>query len=78
MRTLRRTLSIIGIATLLSSFGCATRTVIVVDRNDDIVRLGPNVVGSVSVYRNGEWQEAGKMKLPEGWYAGPGPKDLTH
>jgi hypothetical protein len=52
--------------------------VIVVDRNDDIVRLGPNVVGSVSVYRNGQWQDAGKMKLPEGWYAGPGPKDLTH
>lgn len=43
----------------------------VIDRNADIVRLGPNVRGNVSVYRDGAWQDVGKMKLPEGWLAGP-------
>lgn len=51
---------------------CATRTV-VLDPRIDVVRLGPNVVGRVYVYSDGKWILSKPMKLPEGWYAGPGP-----
>lgn len=58
---------------LLSSLtSCATRTV-VLDPRIDVVRLGPNVVGRVYVYSDGKWILSKPMKLPEGWYAGPGP-----
>ncbi len=53
--------------------GCATRTV-VIDSRTDIVRLGPGVRGKVYVYRDGRWELSGRVELPEGWYAGPGPK----
>lgn len=54
--------------------GCAADRVIVLDRQQDVVRLGRGVRGEVYVWRNGQWIRAGKMTLPEGWYAGPGPE----
>jgi len=45
----------------------------VLDPRIDVVRLGPNVVGRVYVYSDGKWILSKPMKLPEGWYAGPGP-----
>lgn len=44
-----------------------------IDPRADIVRLGPDVRGSVYVMQNGRWTLTGKTRLPEGWYAGPGP-----
>lgn len=52
--------------------GCATRAV-VIDPRVDVVRLGPDVRGSVYVWQNGQWVLTKKTQLPEGWYAGPGP-----
>jgi hypothetical protein len=43
------------------------------DPRIDVVRIGPNVVGRVYVYSDGKWILTDKIKLPEGWYAGPGP-----
>lgn len=57
---------------MLSASGCATKTV-VIDSRADVVRLGPDVRGTVYVWQNGEWQKTGKVTLPEGWYAGPPP-----
>jgi hypothetical protein len=59
---------------LICATSCATRTV-VIDASADIVRLGPNVTGKVYIWRDGAWQLTKKTKLPEGWYAGPGPKN---
>lgn len=56
--------------------GCATTRVTVIDAGSDLVRLGKGVKGPVYIWRNGEWVHAGRMELPEGWYAGPGPKEL--
>lgn len=50
-----------------------TRTV-VIDSSSDVVRLGPGVRGPVYVLKDGAWVRTGKVTLPEGWYAGPGPK----
>ena len=58
---------------LICASGCATR-VVVVDSQEDVVRLGKNVKGSVYVWRGGQWEKARRVTLPEGWYAGPGPK----
>lgn len=57
---------------VICATGCATRT-IVLDRNRDVIRLGPDVRGTVYVWRDGAWTLSGKVTLPEGWYAGPGP-----
>lgn len=58
---------------LLSSLtSCATRTV-VMDPRIDVVRIGPDVVGRVYMYVDGKWILSKPIKLPEGWYAGPGP-----
>jgi len=46
----------------------------VIDSHADVVRLGPGVRGKVYVWRDGAWTLTGKVTLPEGWYAGPGPK----
>lgn len=64
----------VGMLGFLLSYltSCATRTV-VLDPRIDVVRLGPNVVGRVYVYSDGKWILSKPMKLPEGWYAGPGP-----
>ena len=54
--------------------GCASRRAVTLDSNRDVVRLGPDVTGHVS-YRDKESgkfvQTANKVKLPEGWMAGP-------
>lgn len=60
----------VGMLGFLTS--CATRT-LVLDPRIDVVRIGPNVVGRVYVYSDGKWILTDKIKLPEGWYAGPGP-----
>lgn len=58
---------------LICATSCATKTV-VLDSQADVVRLGAGVRGPVYTWQNGSWTLAGKVTLPEGWYAGPGPK----
>jgi hypothetical protein len=71
-----QTCALLGI--LISLLGCQTRTAVVIDSTRDVVRLGPDVRGKVYVWQNGQWQLTGKrVKLPEGWYAGPPPTSLT-
>lgn len=53
--------------------GCAADRVVVIDRSSDVVRLGRNVRGEVYVWKDGQWVRVGRAKLPEGWWAGPGP-----
>lgn len=71
MRTLLPTFALVGLLTFGN--GCATRTVIL-DSQSDVVRIGPGVKGKVYIFRNGAWTLSGKVTIPEGWYAGPGPK----
>lgn len=55
---------------------CGTTKVVFVDTQADLVRLGPDVRGTVYVNRGGEWiKSKNKVNLPEGWIAGPLPKD---
>lgn len=69
-----RALEIAGLLICATSWsGCATRTV-VLDRQSDVVRIGPGMRGKVYVWRDGGWVLSGKVTLPEGWYAGPGPE----
>lgn len=70
-RTLLKIFACAGL--LICATGCQTRTVIL-DRNSDVVRIGPKMRGKVYVWQNGAWTLTGKVTLPEGWYAGPGPK----
>lgn len=70
MRTLRNLFATVGLLIFVTS--CATRTV-VIDSQSDVVRLG-NVSGTIYVWTDGAWVLVKKAKLPEGWYAGPGPK----
>lgn len=58
---------------LISASGCATKTV-VLDSQADVVRIGPGVKGRVYIWQNDAWTLSGKVTLPEGWYAGPGPQ----
>ena len=63
-------LAVIGVA--LCASGCVSRQVTVIDSAHDIVRLGRGVRGPVYVQgEDGNWRQAGVMRLPEGWYAGP-------
>ena len=42
----------------------------------DLVRIGPDVSGRVYFYQDGSWVlSKNKVKLPEGWYAGPLPRE---
>ena len=70
MRTLRQIFVSVGL--LVCASGCATRTV-VIDSAADVVRLGPDVRGTVYVLRDKAWVKTSAVKLPEGWYAGPMP-----
>lgn len=70
MRTLQKLCWMAGVLIFVS--GCASRAV-VIDAASDVVRIGPGVRGHVYVLKNGVWTDAGKVTLPEGWYAGPGP-----
>jgi hypothetical protein len=55
---------------------CGTTKVVFVDTQADLVRLGPDVRGTVYVNRGGEWiKSKNKVTLPEGWIAGPLPKN---
>jgi hypothetical protein len=47
---------------------------VVLDSQADVVRLGPDVRGKVYVWQAGCWTLTRKVTLPEGWYAGPGPR----
>ena len=71
MRTLRNLSVIVWLIIFATS--CATKT-IVLDSSADVVRIGPDVTGKVYVWQDGAWRLSGKVTLPEGWYAGPGPK----
>ncbi len=74
MLALLKTLSAAGIITCATA--CGTTKVVFVDTQADLVRLGPDVRGTVYVSRNGEWiKSKNKVTLPEGWVAGPIPKD---
>jgi hypothetical protein len=70
---MRRRLTAFVVAGVLGcASGCGTKTLIL-NSQSDVVRLGPNVTGKVYIWQNGTWTLSGKTKLPEGWYAGPGP-----
>lgn len=73
MRTLLSLSAIVGL--LLYGTGCGTNRATVIDSSADVVRLGPNVYGSVYVWNEATkaWTLTGKIHLPEGWYAGPPP-----
>lgn len=71
MRTLLNLSASLGL--LICATSCATKTV-ALDSQADVVRLGPDVRGKVFIWQNGAWTLSGKVTLPEGWYAGPGPK----
>lgn len=45
----------------------------VIDSARDVVRLDKPARASVSTMQNGKWTHAGRVTLPAGWYAGPGP-----
>lgn len=73
MQTLRKIFATSSAVLLLN--GCATRTTTVIDTSSDWVRLARPVQAKVETYQgNGVWAEAGTMTLPQGWFAGPGPK----
>lgn len=53
--------------------GCRTN-VVMLDSQKDVVRLGDDVSGHVYTWQDGKWVLSGnKVRLPQGWYAGPGP-----
>lgn len=61
---------------LIYATSCATKTV-VLDSQSDVVRIGPRMRGHVYTWNGHTWERAGKVTLPEGWYAGPGPTDAN-
>ena len=74
MQTLLKMFGLLGISISLS--GCqlfAPTRVVFLDSRSDVVRLGPDVRGRVYVMQDGEWKLTKRTRLPEGWYAGPGP-----
>jgi hypothetical protein len=74
MQTLLKMLKIAGIAMCVTA--CGTSRVVFVDTNADLVRLGADVKGHVYVHIDGEWvRSKNKVHLPEGWIAGPLPKE---
>lgn len=72
MSRLLKTFALLGLITCAS--GCVASRTVVIDSASDVVRLGPGVKGPGYIWRNGGWERVPKMKYPEGWYAGPGPK----
>jgi hypothetical protein len=71
MPTLLKIFAAAGAIALLP--GCAAK-VVVIDSRADVVRLGPDVRGTVYLYQGGQWVKTSKVTLPEGWYAGPPPE----
>lgn len=76
MQTLLKLCVIGGLLICVSGCGLLRPTrVVVIDAASDVVRLGPDVRGTIYLQAaDGSWVKQGKAKLPEGWYAGPGPK----
>jgi hypothetical protein len=72
-----KTLKILAtVLLLISVIGCGSTRVVFVDTSADLIRIGPNVSGKCYVLKNGEWVlSKGKVKLPEGWYAGGLPRE---
>ena len=71
---LRKSCAIVGM--IIYATGCGTTRVVFVDTEADLVRLGPDVRGTVYVRKGGEWiKSKNKVTLPEGWIAGPLPKE---
>lgn len=55
--------------------GCVATKSIVLDRNADWVKLGPDVYGSYYLRVKGEWVlQKSKLHFPHGWISGPEPK----
>ena len=54
---------------ILILMGCGTTRAVFI-HDGDLIRLGPDVAGTVYVLKNGEWILTKKAKLPEGWFAG--------
>lgn len=74
MRPLLKICAAAGMITFATA--CGTTKVVFVDTQADLVRLGPDVRGTVYVNRGGEWiKSKNKVTLPEGWVAGPLPKN---
>lgn len=76
MRTLLLASALVGLAACAT--GCAIfrpSRVVVIDSSSDVVRLGRDVRGTVYMHEDGGWKKVGPITLPEGWYAGPLPKD---
>ena len=48
--------------------GCGTTRAVFI-HDGDLIRIGPNVKGSVYVLQGGEWVLTKAVKIPEGWYA---------
>lgn len=66
---------LVSVGVLGLSLGCAPR-VVVINSQSDVVRIGPKMRGYVYTQdAKGEWVKAGKVTLPEGWYAGPMPEE---
>lgn len=66
-----------SLALLAMLSGCATSRVVVIDRNSDWVKLGPDVKGHVYTWddKTKAWVLQKKaVRLPEGWVAGPAPE----
>jgi len=74
MHKLKRVFAIAG--SVLFAIGCGTTRTIFIDTEADLVRIGPDVQGRVYVRIDGEWiLGKNKVRLPEGWIAGPLPKE---
>jgi hypothetical protein len=71
-----KTATILASVILAAASGCATHHTVVIDTNDDIVRLTKPVKASVATYdrTTSKWVDAGKAELPAGMYVGPGKK----
>ena len=75
MRKPRRILKSVGLSLFAISLAssCGTTRVVFVNQGD-LIRLGPDVRGTVYVHTGGAWVKSkNKVQLPEGWIAGPLP-----
>jgi len=70
LKMFRLLIQFASVGLLMLPTGCA-HDIAVIDSSSDIVRIGSGVRGPVYIYKDGQWIMAGKMTLPEGWYAGP-------
>ena len=73
-RTLARLALCVMLGTSILQTACATSRAVVIDSRSDVVRLGPGVTGPVYIWQEGKWVLVKKVKLPEGWFAGPMPE----